>query len=230
MKGYKALFGGSFNPVHIGHIRLAIELLEYEKLPYAIENVEFIPCATPAIKNPLGLLPFELRLSMLSVACASIQQISINDIEYKRIGISYTWDTLQAYRNLLGQEKLLFVLGMENFCSLYKWYNGLSIPSLVSLGVMPRGGGQKKLFLDNVFKYWPDAEISYCNDNPVATIFEQGNAQIYYMPLPRMEISSTAIRDRWLRGKCIDLLLPPKAHQILQANKELAQNIWKGEK
>ncbi len=279
MQNYKALFGGSFNPVHIGHMRLAIEVLEYMHLPHAVHSVDLIPCATPALKDPAGLLPFDLRFTMLKAACQSmglgvieqngLQQhlaqvqsqekpspcagITVSDIESRRAGASYTWHTLQDYKILYPKQKLLFVLGMENLCTLNSWYKGLELPLLADIGVMPRGGGQKKKFVETIRQFWPQAIFSEQANGPVAHIIytvpndgfchalstehyanqklQQGQSQghIYYMSLPRMEISATAIRQRWLGGRNIDLLMPPSAQALLEMHADEARSIWKGE-
>ncbi len=231
MQNYIALFGGSFNPVHVGHIRLAIEVLEYTNLPHGIESVELIPCATPALKNPAGFLPFDLRVAMLKAACANIAGLTVSEREGKRSGASYTWHTLQSYKMQYTQQKLLFVLGMENLCGLSSWYQGLDLPLLADIGVMPRGGGQRKKFFETVQQFWPHATFSEQKNGPVAHIEypHQGHGAIYYMPLPRMEISATSIRQRWLEGKHIDLLMPHTAQDILEAHASLACTIWRGE-
>ncbi len=228
---YTALFGGSFNPVHMGHIRLAIEVLEYTSLPFPVANVELIPCATPVLKAPEAFLPFALRVAMLESACKNISQVRVNTLEGKREGPSYTWHTLQSYKLLYPQQPLLFVLGMENLSALGAWYMGRELPRLADFGVMPRGDGQKKTFIENVRRLWPQATFGQGENGPVAHIEydDQYTGRLFYMPLPRMEISATAIRERWLAGRNIDLLMPPTAQALLEIHAVQAQEIWKGE-
>ncbi|MDO5483370.1 MAG: nicotinate-nicotinamide nucleotide adenylyltransferase, partial [Desulfovibrionaceae bacterium] len=91
----RLLFGGSFNPPHVGHLRLAIEARE--ALGQLVDGVDLLPCAHPAHKQGRGLLPFALRAAMLEAAVAPLPDIRCNRLEAARAGTSYTWDTLGLY-------------------------------------------------------------------------------------------------------------------------------------
>ncbi len=224
---YIGLFGGSFSPVHVGHIRLALEVLEYTALPYALERVELIPCATPAHKAPQDLLPFALRYAMLEATCAPIAKLHVNAMESERSGTSYTWHTLENYTYNTSTQRLLFMEGIENLLELPLWYRGLELPVLADIGVVPRGDGDTDLFIQTVLQHWPKAHI----DNeacPTATLDLQGHkAHIYYMPIPRLDISSSYIRQRWLKGGSLHALMPDAALEILQKAEQQVTDIWK---
>ncbi len=238
---YKALFGGTFNPVHVGHIRLAIEVLEYASLPHAIDHVDIIPCATPVFKAPAGLLPFDIRMAMLKVACEDISGLHVSDVEGQRHGVSYTYDTLHHYRQAFPQQKLLFVLGMENLFDLPKWYHGENLPFMADFGVVPRANSSTELFAQIIAQHWPHAKV-YDTHSPTPWAeltsshpegeeneFSQKTGKIFYMPLPRLDVSATFIRQRWLKGKHLHMLVPEKAVTILTQECDLARKIWQSD-
>ncbi len=228
---YKVLFGGTFNPVHVGHIRLGIEVLECAHLPYAIENIEIIPCATPVFKDPAGLLPFNLRLAMLEAAFADIPGFNVNAVEGQREGISYTYHTLRHYAEHFPQSRLLFVLGMENLCDLPNWYKSSELLGMADFGVVPRVDGDMECFLQVVRRQWPQAiiheeQVVYASisHSPAQCTEQVGN--VFFMPLPRMDISSTFVRERWLDRRQLEMLIPRQAHDILEQNRELVRRTW----
>ncbi len=241
-KKYKALFGGTFNPVHIGHIRLAIEVSEYTSLPYAIESVDIIPCATPVFKDPQGLLPFSLRFDMLEAAFADLPGFKVSDVEGQRKGTSYTYHTLRHYAELFPENRLLFVLGMENLCDLPHWYGGLELLQLADFAVVPRAGGDEALFLRTISQNWPqailfDEQIPFAKFDFIKEYEETTDrahrkearcigGNIFFMPLPRIDVSATFVRKRWLNKGNIHMLMPKQSELILQQEQELAQKIW----
>ncbi len=224
---YIGLFGGSFNPVHVGHLRLAIEILEYKDLPLAVDHVQLIPCACPAHKDAHNFLPFALRHAMLEAACAPIDGLCVSTVEAERQGPSYTWHTLENYAQNYPQQRLLFMEGIENLLDLPHWYRGLEIPMLTDMGVTPRGDGDEELFIRTVSKHWPQARISE-GPCPAAHIdFGNHEAHIYYMPIPRLDISSSYIRQRWLAKGSLHALMPDAALHLLEQAQSEVQHIWK---
>ncbi len=230
-KKYKALFGGTFNPVHVGHIRLAIEVLECTTLPYIIDSVDIIPCATPVFKDPQGLLPFDLRLAMLEAAFADISGLTVNAVEGRREGVSYTYHTLRYYAELFPQYRLLFVVGMENLCDLPNWHKSSELLQWADFGVVPRVNGDAAIFSKTIRQHWPAAHIvegeALYAKVPHTAISDERGGNIYFMPLPRMDISSTFVRERWLCKRQLEMLIPRQAYAVLEQNRQLAQEVWR---
>ena len=135
------ILGGSFNPVHIGHLRLALEVLEAPVA--ALEYVELLPCAEPPHKPREGILPFELRSALLEVAGRRIPRLRVNRLEGMRSGPSYTWDTLTAYAAQYPGQRPVFILGGEDFATLPQWFRGLELPQLADFVVVPRAGTER---------------------------------------------------------------------------------------
>ncbi len=231
---YIGILGGSFNPVHVGHIRLAVEALECPHLPKPLERVDFIPCATPPHKDAENFLPFDLRVAMLKASIQDVDaRLCVNTLEAERMGPSYTWDTLQAYAALHPKHRPLFILGDEAFNQLPHWHRWRELPQLADFGVVPRVSGREHVFLDTVQKQWPHAHIELpCEPQdsknnlqwPRAYLPEGG--RFIYMPLPHLEISASFVRDRWLRGGNVRLLMPEAARNILEKERCIAQKCW----
>ncbi len=224
---YVGLFGGSFNPVHVGHIRLAIEALEYTDLPYTLDHVELIPCATPAHKDPHALLPFDLRYDMLAAACEPLQGLMVSAMEAELQGTSYTWHTLERYAQKFPEQQHLFMEGIENLLDLPYWYRGLELPLLADIGVVPRGDGDKELFMRTVKQHWPQATFHQSPCLTAHITLEGQERRVFYLPIPRLDISSSYLRERWLASKSLYGLMPEAAQEILEKMRPQAQQFWK---
>lgn len=225
LKG-RALLGGSFNPPHIGHLRLALEVLQ--TLPQVISQVDMIPCADPPHKDKRALLPFELRAAMLEAAVAPFAQLTVNRIEASRAGPSYTWDTLLAYRALYGEQARYFVLGASDFALLDVWYNGLRLPELTNFIVVPRADTARELFMQTIERFWPQAHsVPPLLEQGISAALPQGGA-FHFVPLPRLDISASLIRQHWLAAKSIDFLVPDVVIPLLRAHADSVCQHWAG--
>lgn len=220
------ILGGSFNPVHVGHVRLALEVLE-ASLPGAgerLHHVDMLPCAQPPHKPPRGLLPFALRLQLLRAAVAGIPGLEVNDLEGERPGPSYTCDTLAAYRKHYPDARLLFILGGEDFACLPQWRRGLELPQLADLAVVPRAGSDQADFQQDVLRNWPEARLIRTHSQLYAEL--PGDKRLIYLPLPRLDISASHIRQRWLAGRNVRFLLPDAVLHMLEEQRPAVAACW----
>ena len=128
------ILGGSFNPVHYGHLVLADEVREILRL----DRVVFVPAAAPPHKPAAQLAPAADRFAMVERAVATHPAFSVSDLELRRRGPSYTVDTLEALR-APGRE-LFLLIGSETFLDLLSWREPRRIASLARLVVVPRTG------------------------------------------------------------------------------------------
>ncbi len=224
---YIGILGGSFNPVHIGHIRLAIEALECKLLPKPLTRLDLIPCSIAPHKSNTSILPFSLRLAMLKAAVHDIDGLHINPLEQERTGPSYTWDTLTIYKQQYPNARLLFLVGGEDFSAIPQWFRGLELPQLADFAVVPRAGTDKKMFLDEIKRTWPTAKVTHDGPTPCARL-EQGT-YFYYLPLLRLDISSSYIRQQWCQGGNVRMLMPDAALGTLNMHKDEVLRYWKGE-
>ena len=131
-----AIFGGSFDPVHNGHLFVASEVVRAE----LAEEVMFVPARRPPHKTDRRLSAAADRLSMLNAALAPFPEFSCSDIELTREdGLSYTFDTLETLNQAFPERELLFLLGMDNLVSLHTWHRAPELVQKYRLIVYPRG-------------------------------------------------------------------------------------------
>ncbi len=111
------ILGGTFNPVHIGHLILAEEARE--KL--GLDKIIFMPTALPPHKDNLGIAPAADRLKMLKAAIKGNKFFAVSDIEIRRLGRSYTIDTLKELKNKFTRDELYFIIGSDLLKYLNEW-------------------------------------------------------------------------------------------------------------
>lgn len=243
---YIGILGGSFNPVHVAHVRLALEMLEadvgfghsdvapdrpdrpdYPDRPahsLCLDRMDLIPCAQPPHKSLRSMLPFALRLAMLRAAVEDIPRLSVNDLEGRRQGPSYTWDTLSAYREAFPQARLLFVVGGEDFGALSHWHRGVELPQFADIAMVSREGSGQRAFRHEVARQWPEARLVHCGNRLHAEL--PWGARLLYLPLPRLDISASFIRRRWLRGGSVRFLVPDAVLQVLEERRDEVTACW----
>jgi len=129
-----AVFGGSFNPIHYGHLLLADEVLD----ALGLDRVLFVPAAVPPHKPNAQLAPAQDRYVMVELAVAGHPRFSVSDVELRRAGPSYTVDTLEALR--VPREELFLIVGSETFLDLLTWRAPRRVAQLAQIVVVPRVG------------------------------------------------------------------------------------------
>jgi len=129
-----AVFGGSFNPIHFGHLLLADEVRDALDL----DGILFVPAAVPPHKSPAYLAPAADRYAMVELAVAAQPRFAVSDLELRRAGPSYTVDTLEALR--IPREDLFLIVGSETFMDLLTWREPRRIAQLARIVVVPRVG------------------------------------------------------------------------------------------
>lgn len=216
-----AILGGSFNPVHIGHLRLAIEV--YENLP--VQRVDLVPAFFPPHKQQArDMLPFDLRVAMLGAAVEGLPGLAVNDLEGRRPGPSYTWDTLDIYAANNPGVPLFFVLSLQDLATLPFWRNGLEIINRAALLVAPRAGEGETEFQRVVENVW--GEYSACPPPPgcIAACTARtlsGGGVVALLKWSPLNISSSEIRLRRQNGADIHFLVPDAALRIMDAAENL---------
>jgi nicotinate-nucleotide adenylyltransferase len=130
------LFGGTFDPPHVGHLIVAQDVLSALRL----DRVVFVPAAQPPHKRRSDLTPADIRLAMLRAALAGDDRFEIDDLELHRAGPSYTVDTLRLYRGRLPDATLHLLVGADQFAEFETWHLADVIRSLAVLCVLARGG------------------------------------------------------------------------------------------
>jgi len=171
------LFGGTFDPPHFGHLIVAQTIFEAEHF----DKIVFVPAHIPPHKKERKISSVALRLEMLKIATMDNPNFEISDIDLKRGGISYSLETIHTYKEQTGldREDLYYLIGSDSLKQFQTWQNPKAILEECQLIVAIRPG-----FRPSDIPNWILAKVQFAN-------------------IPRIEISSTQIRARWVEGKTI---------------------------
>ena len=196
-----AVFGGSFNPIHYGHLLLADDLLEI----LSLDRVLFVPAKHPPHKDPSRLAPPEERLAMVRLATHGHPGFAVSDMELTRPGPSFTVDTLAALAR--PGDTLFLIVGSETFLDLLSWREPRRVAQLARLVIVPRVGSPfdtdseaaqkvlRELGVDDGFTTVDGARV------PERGVIVSGAAS--------MPISASELRRRVREGRSLAFRLPP---------------------
>lgn len=191
------LFGGSFDPIHQGHIDMALRLAESLDL----DGVVLMPTFVPPHKIREQMASAEHRLEMCRLAAQEYPKLQVSDLELTRGGASFTVDTLTALHEQYPASAWYLITGADMFVTLRTWYRFEDIARMAVLCTVPREG------VDG-----PQLEA-------YATELRDMGVQCYVDSQPVMTVSSTEIRDRILSGKPLDGLVPSAVADYIAENK-----------
>jgi len=218
------IFGGSFNPVHVGHLRLAVEAFE----ALGLDRVDMVPAHVPPHKGQTGLLPFEFRLELLRLASEGSPWLQVNDLEGSRQGPSYTYDTLESYAREYPDAERFFLLGSTDLLTLPSWYRGAELPRLAGLAAMNRMDIGQDSMNEFICRFWPGAE-PHREHIPDASVWGiPGGGKVYHLGMPRLDVSSSQVRRLWLQGREILGLAPDGVLAALRRQGKMVTEVWKG--
>jgi len=192
------LMGGTFDPVHYGHL-VAAEEARYQ---FSLEKVVFIPASKPPHKTRRDITTPEHRLNMTEIAINSNPYFTISDIEINRQGLSYTIDTVRAMREANPDWEIYFITGADAVLEILTWKN---IKELLEECFFV-GATRPGFHLDLV-----SHTLSY--------LTKEGLARIKTFEIPSLAISSTDIRQRVREGRPIKYLLPDEVEKFIYQNK-----------
>ncbi len=203
------IYGGSFDPIHNGHCRLIIELLE--KMPFS--EIKILPCLTPALK-PETKVPADHRLNMLGLALLGINRVNIDERELKRAKVSYTYDSLQEIRNELGDKPLALIMGIDAFSDFDQWHRWQELLPLAHIIIVSRPHyelPQKTVLAELLKKHLVDDQNELC---------KTPGGKIFICPIPLLSISATDIRRKCEDNLSIKYLVPDSVLEYI-INEEL---------
>ena len=184
--------GGTFDPIHFGHLRPALEVLE----ACALDEVRFIPCAQP-VHRDMPQTDAQARLAMVAHAIASVPAFRLDDREIRRSGPSYMVDTLTSLKAEQPKAGFYLILGQDAFLKFETWYQWQKVLDLASLVVTQRPGYVVEV---------PEALRPYLYTGVLAQMPAQGAVGL--LPVTQLAISSTQIRAEIDAGRSIAYLLP----------------------
>ncbi len=178
------MFGGSFNPVHIGHIMAARQIIEQ----FNIDKMYIVPTNIPPHKTSKYMISATHRLNMCEIAFKNMENVVVSDIEIKRTGASYTIDTLKTLSDENKSSEMYLVMGADMFLTLQSWKNPHEIFNLATICAIPR----------------EDMDFEKLNEHK--EILQNMGAKCKIIKDGVKSISSTKIRDNLKNGKDITRL------------------------
>jgi len=198
------VLGGTFNPVHLAHLRLAEELRETLEL----ERVLLVPAGEPALKHT-DVAPARHRLAMLQRAVAANPALEVDDLEVRRSGPSYTVDTLETLRERHRGAELWFLLGADALAELESWRSPARLFELASFAVATRPG-----YAPRLRELLPRALAAPFRDGPRGLVHASGT-ELVAVPFTPLEISASDVRRRAARGESIRYLVPDEVREYI---------------
>ncbi len=207
------LFGGTFNPIHYGHLRSAEEILE----SLALDRLLFIPAAQPPHKDSGAITPFATRLEMTRLAVEGHPVFEVSDIEGQRPGRSYSIETLRQFRESHGAAaEIFFILGLDAILEINTWKDYRQLFTLCHFVVLDRPGSERQQ-LASVLQQEVHPQFRYQAE--VDAFLHPSGYQVFFRRTTLLDISSTRIRRLAGQGKSIRYLLPEAVRRYILLNK-----------
>ncbi len=208
------VLGGTFNPIHLGHLRAAEEVGE----ALGLERVLLVPSAQPPHKSggdsgPLA--PGRLRLAWVEAACAGNPRLAACDLEVARGGASYTVDTLRALADRAAPARPVFIIGSDAFAELGTWREPKQLFALADFAVIARPGSPGRLadWIPDVLR--ADFELDPGGD---AARHRATGGSLRAVAISALAVSSSDIRDRIRRGRSVRYLVPEAVRRDIEAS------------
>jgi nicotinate-nucleotide adenylyltransferase len=196
------VFGGTFNPIHWGHLRAAEEVAEQLEL----ESMLFVPSASPPHKANTDIAPPELRLAWVRDAIADNPRFAVDPIEIERGGPSYSVETLRAIGARLAPELPVFVIGCDAFSEIDEWREPEALLRLANFAVMtrpPSNGGTLRDWLPPALAH----AIELAADGRSGRHSAAGT-WLRLVEISALDVSSSDVRRRLREGRSVRYLLP----------------------
>lgn len=206
------ILGGTFDPVHFGHLRPALDVAEALKL----EEVRLIPCGQPPHREQPYASGLQ-RLSMLRAAASCYAGFKVDDRELRREGPSYMVDTLASLKKDFPDKNLCLILGLDAFLHLESWHQWQRLFELANIVVTHRPGWS----MEQIKQQTELARLVNERTVPADTLATKQAGFITFLPVTQLDISSTQIRQQLKQGKRVSYLLPEKVEQLI-----VNQNIY----
>jgi nicotinate-nucleotide adenylyltransferase len=218
-RGGIGILGGTFNPVHVGHLRAAEEVSEI----LGLERVVFVPSAEPPHKEGEreAIAPPQLRCDWVRLAIADNPGFSLDDLEVERSGPSYTVDTLRVFGERLAPEKPVFVIGDDAFAEIETWRDPGALFGLAHFAVISRPPlGEASLVerlparFAELFELDPEGEVGR---------HRTAETWLRRVRISALDVSATDIRRRIREGRSVRYLVPETVREAVIGSGAYAQ-------
>jgi len=208
------LFGGTFNPIHNGHLKAAEEVLKHIPLDFIL----FIPSYIPPHKNRTEVVTVDHRLNMVRIACRLKPEFKVSEVEARSPGPSYSIITLRQLKKDYPGDRFFFIVGSDAFLEIETWkdYNDLLIES--SFVIVSRPGFGLELLEEVINKVKP-IQLFVLKENSAISIKQLSTGCLYLLETQTPDISSTEIRKRLRAGLPISGLVPPGVEEYIKKHK-----------
>ena len=204
------IFGGTFDPVHYGHIKPALSV----KDALHLEQLRFIPNRVPPHRET-PWLDVDQRLALLKSALAEYEGVVIDERELEREGPSYMVDTLRSLKEDFPQQSFCLIIGMDAFMGINRWHRWRELFELCHIIVTQRPGFDESVIADKM-----DADDADFLQQKIARNISdltlQPTGKILLQSVPQLDISSTMIRESLSRGEDISQWMPAAAYTQLR--------------
>lgn len=211
------IYGGSFNPVHHGHLRAAVEVRER----LGLTEVWLVPAREPPHKEAGAVAPGAARLHMIERAIAGVRGLAASNIELERPGPSYTIDTLRELQRRHPRASFGLVLGFDTFAEIDTWKDSEALlgacdffvttrpPDVVGAGENPSLFGRLPIAVRQAFWYQPSSRC----------YLHKSGRRLEFVPVTALDISASRIRADVAAGRSIDFLTPPEVAALIRAER-----------
>lgn len=205
------ILGGTFDPIHLAHLRVAEEVREAQRL----DEIRLVPSAVPPHKARAGVAGATDRLRMVDLAVAGVPGMRSWGVELERSGPSYSVDTLRALRAEVGAEgRIVFAIGFDAFAEIATWREYLEIFALADLVVMTRPPWPAMLTIDDLPVA---ARGAFRYDRASDSFRHESGRGLSLQHVTPLDISATAIRERVATRRSIRFLVPPAVEEYVMA-------------
>lgn len=195
------IMGGTFNPIHLGHLIIAQILSEKNR----IDKVLFIPCALPPHKTDKELIDKKHRLAMVELAIKSNPRFEASDIETKKEVKSYSIDTLKELKKIYKDGEFYFFIGEDGLADMHTWKNIKELVTLCQFVIAKRFYQPRINYLEAQKKFFDEKTIANFKENIIETNL--------------IDISSSEIRKKISKNKSIKYLVLEAVEQYIRENK-----------
>ncbi|MFC1883982.1 nicotinate-nucleotide adenylyltransferase [Thermodesulfobacteriota bacterium] len=207
------IFGGTFDPIHIGHLRAALEIAEELELG----KVYMVPSALPPHKTRTPTTLFFHRLEMVKLAVVTSDSLGYLDLEGKRSGPSYSIDTLRELYKIFGKKtEFFFIIGLDAFLEIKTWKEYENLFEYANFVVIGRSNHKKEDFV----AFISGLQISVMGETDSNVFTLPSKKKMMFKKTTRMDISATSIRKKVGKGRSIDFLVPDSVNKYIR-EKEL---------
>ena len=197
-----ALFGGTFDPFHNGHLRMAVE----HKEAFSLSRVVLLVASNPPHKPGRPVSEARHRLAMTAAAAAGLPGFEVSDAELRREGPSYSLDTVTAFRDAEPGVDWIFAMGADSFAEVSTWHRFRELLAACDFALLPRPGTPRSPGAPPGLRL--EKEEPHCYSWVGETYRLPAGRRLFCPSLPVLDISSSSIREKVRGGMCIRGLVP----------------------